>query len=245
MRDGFFHADMHQGNLFVDADGVLVAVDFGIMGRIGATERRFLAEILYGFITRDYRRVAEIHFEAGYVPNSKSIHAFAQALRSIGEPIFGRPAREVSMGKLLAQLFQVTEQFDMKTRPELILLQKTMVVVEGVARHFDPDHNIWESAEPILKAWMIERMAPETRIEEAAAGALQLGRMMSHLPDVLDRAERTARLLAENVDEEGVRIHPSSADAIARAQERSSSYARPLMWVAIGALGALLLANLM
>ena len=245
LRDGFFHADMHQGNLFVDADGGLVAVDFGIMGRIDTEERRFLAEILYGFISRDYTRVAEVHFEAGYVPNSKSIHAFAQALRSIGEPIFGRSAREVSMGKLLSQLFQVTDQFDMKTRPELILLQKTMVVVEGVARHFDPDHNIWESAEPVLKAWMIERMAPETRIEEAAAGALQLGRMMSHLPDVLDRAERTARLLADSVDEEGVRIHPTSADAIARAQDRQAGPGRPLLWLALGALGALLVANLL
>ncbi|MDP2125088.1 MAG: 2-polyprenylphenol 6-hydroxylase [Parvibaculum sp.] len=244
LRDGFFHADMHQGNLFVGAEGGIVAVDFGIMGRIGPNERRFLAEILYGFITRDYTRVAEIHFEAGYVPSSKSIHAFAQALRSVGEPIFGRSAREVSMGKLLSQLFQVTEQFDMKTRPELILLQKTMVVVEGVARHFDPDHNIWESAEPVLKAWMIERMAPETRIEEAAAGALQLGRMMSHLPEVLDRAERTARLLAESVDEDGVRIHPSSADAIARAQDRQRGYATPLLWLAVGALAALLIANL-
>lgn len=244
MRDGFFHADMHQGNLFVDAEGRLVAVDFGIMGRIGPNERRFMAEILYGLIMRDYVRVAEIHFEAGYVPGSKSKYAFAQALRSVAEPIFGRPAREVSMGKLLAQLFQVTEQFDMRTRPELILLQKTMVVVEGVARDFDPDHNIWESAEPVLKAWMVERMAPEARIEEAAAGALQLGRMMSHLPAVLDRAERTARLLAENVDEDGVRIHPSSAARIAEAQERRERRS-PLVWLAIGALGALLLANLL
>lgn len=244
MRDGFFHADMHQGNLFVDAEGRLVAVDFGIMGRIGPNERRFMAEILYGLIMRDYVRVAEIHFEAGYVPGSKSKYAFAQALRSVAEPIFGRPAREVSMGKLLAQLFQVTEQFDMRTRPELILLQKTMVVVEGVARDFDPDHNIWESAEPVLKAWMVERMAPEARIEEAAAGAMQLGRMMSHLPEVLDRAERTARLLAENVDEDGVRIHPSSAERIAEAQERRERRS-PLVWLAIGALGALLLANLL
>ncbi|MCF8470791.1 MAG: 2-polyprenylphenol 6-hydroxylase [Parvibaculum sp.] len=240
MRDGFFHADMHQGNLFVDAEGRLVAVDFGIMGRIGPNERRFLAEILYGFVTRNYTRVAEIHFEAGYVPRSKNLHAFAQALRAVAEPIFGRPARDVSMGRLLAQLFQVTEQFDMKTRPELILLQKTMVVVEGVARNFDPDHNIWESAEPVLKSWMMERMAPETRIEEATAGALQIGRAMSHLPDVLDRAERTARLLADVVDEDGLRLHPSSTEAIARTQNRNG-YERPLLWLVLGALGALLL----
>ncbi|MBX3509489.1 MAG: 2-polyprenylphenol 6-hydroxylase [Parvibaculum sp.] len=244
MRDGFFHADMHQGNLFVDEAGNLVAVDFGIMGRIGPNERRFMAEILYGLVQRDYVRVAEVHFEAGYVPQSKNIHAFAQALRSVAEPIFGRPARDVSMGKLLAQLFQVTEQFDMRTRPELLLLQKTMVVVEGVARHFDPDHNIWESAEPVLKSWMMERMGPEARIEEAAAGALQLGRVMANLPDVLDRAERTARLLAESVDEEGVRIHPASAEAIARAQEARSPWRHPAFWAAIGAAGALILTKL-
>ncbi len=145
-----------------------------------------MAEILYGLVTRKYVRVGEVQFEAGYVTKSKSVHAFAKALRSVAEPIFGRPAREVSMGKLLAQLFQVTEQFDMRTRPELILLQKTMVVVEGVARHFDPDHNIWESAEPVLKSWMMDKMGPEARIEEAAAGAMQLGRVMSHLPEVLD-----------------------------------------------------------
>ena len=244
MRDGFFHADMHQGNLFVDAEGNLVAVDFGIMGRIGANERRFMAEILYGLVMRDYVRVAEVHFEAGYVPHSKNIRAFAQALRSVAEPIFGRPAREVSMGKLLAQLFQVTEQFDMRTRPELLLLQKTMVVVEGVARHFDADHNIWESAEPVLKSWMMERMGPEARIEEAAAGAMHLGRVMANLPDVLDRAERTARLLAESVDEEGVRIHPSSADAIARAQDARSPWRHPALWAAIGAAAALFVSKL-
>lgn len=232
LRDGFFHADMHQGNLFVDPDGTLVAVDFGIMGRLDQTQRRHLADILYGFIQRDYRSVAERHFEAGYVPRSKSIDAFAQALRSVGEPIFGRSAREVSMGRLLAQLFQVTEQFDMKTRPELILLQKTMVVVEGVARHFDPDHNIWESAEPILKAWMIERMAPETRLEEAAAGAAQLGRLVSQLPSLLEQAERTARLLSESVDEEGVKLHPSSLNT------RNGSM-RPVLWFTAGALAAL------
>lgn len=236
LRDGFFHADLHQGNLFVDADGTLVAVDFGIMGRIGANERRFLAEILYGFIMRDYVRVAEVHFEAGYVPRTKSTQAFAQALRSVGEPIFGRPASEVSMGRLLAQLFQVTEQFDMKTRPELILLQKTMVVVEGVARHFDPDHNIWESAEPVVKAWITARMGPEARLEEAAAGAMQIGRVMAHLPEMLDRAERAARLFAENVDEDGVRVHPDS--------KSRSATAHPAFWVVLGALAALILTKL-
>src|SRR5439155_453812 len=134
LRDGFFHADMHPGNLFLDEAGRLVAVDFGIMGRLGMKERRFLAEILLGFITRDYRRTAEVHFEAGYVPSHHSVENFAQAIRAIGEPIHSRPASEISMAKLLTLLFEVTSLFDMKTRPELLLLQKTMVVVEGVAR---------------------------------------------------------------------------------------------------------------
>ena len=156
MRDGFFHADMHPGNLFVDNEGRIVAVDFGIMGRLGMKERRFLAEILHGFITRNYRRVAEVHFEAGYVPRRHSVAQFAQALRAIGEPIMDRPASEISMAQLLGQLFQYTEVFDMQTRPELLLLQKTMVVVEGVGRSLDPELNMWVMSEPVVK-----RMAGE------------------------------------------------------------------------------------
>ncbi len=143
LRDGFFHADMHPGNLFVDDDGQLVAVDFGIMGRLGAKERLFLAEILHGFITRDYHRTAEVHFEAGYVPPHHSIEDFAQAIRAIGEPIHNRTAEDISMAKLLTLLFEVTGLFDMRTRPELLLLQKTMVVVEGVARSLDPKLDMW------------------------------------------------------------------------------------------------------
>ena len=232
LRDGFFHADMHQGNLFVDEDGVLVAVDFGIMGRIGPHERRYLADILMGFLLRDYTRIADVHFEAGYVPRTKSRHAFAQALRSIGEPIWGKSLSELSMSRLLSQLFQVTEQFDMRTRPELILLQKTMVVVEGVARHFDPDHNIWESAEPVVKEWITGQATPEHRLEEAAAGALQMGRVLANLPDVLERAERATRLLADNVDDQGVKVHPGSL--------KNEPRAHPVFWLIAGALIALL-----
>ena len=202
MRDGFFHADMHQGNLFVADDGSLVAVDFGIMGRLDRASRRYLADILYGFVERDYHRVAQLHFEAGYVPAHQNVDTFALALRSIGEPIFGKPASEVSMARLLAQLFQVTEQFDMATRPELIMLQKTMVVVEGVARSFNPEHNIWESAEPVLKSWMLERLAPEARLQEAAEGARHLTRLLTHLPEALERADRAAASLAARTDAE-------------------------------------------
>ena len=166
MRDGFFHADMHQGNLFVDAAGNVVAVDFGIMGRLGVTERRFLAEILYGLITRDYRRAAEVHFWAGYVPPHHPVEVFAQALRAIGEPIHGKTADEISMADLLGQLFAYTEVFDMQTRPELILLQKSMVIVEGVARGFDPALNLWSAAEPVAKTWIEQNLGARGTSEE-------------------------------------------------------------------------------
>ncbi len=240
LRDGFFHADMHQGNLFIDPDGTLVAVDFGIMGRLDQRSRQFLAEILFGFVRRDYARVAEVHFEAGYVPDHKNVDVFAQALRAIGEPIFGKGAQDVSMGRLLAQLFLVTNQFDMETRPELILLQKTMVVIEGVARHFDPEHNIWDSAEPIVAKWIAERLGPEGRLQDAADGAAALGRVMTHLPEFIDQAERAARLMSENLDAEGIRLHPSTTDAIAKAQNAQNRWSRTALWV--GALALVVLA---
>ncbi|MGB7254456.1 MAG: 2-polyprenylphenol 6-hydroxylase, partial [Xanthobacteraceae bacterium] len=165
LRDGFFHADMHPGNLFVDDAGRLIAVDFGIMGRLGAKERLFLAEILHGFITRDYYRTAQVHFEAGYVPPSHSIEEFAQAIRAIGEPIHNRAAEDISMAKLLTLLFEVTGLFDMRTRPELLLLQKTMVVVEGVARAMDPKLDMWSTAEPVVREWMERNLGPAGKLE--------------------------------------------------------------------------------
>ena len=178
LRDGFFHADMHPGNLFLDDAGRLVAVDFGIMGRLGLKERRFLAEILLGFITRDYRRVAEVHFEAGYVPAHHSVENFAQAIRAIGEPIHNRTAEEISMAQLLTLLLEVTGLFDMRTRPELILLQKTMVVVEGVARGFDPKLDIWKVADPVVREWIERNLGPVGRIQGAVSGAGDLGRVL-------------------------------------------------------------------
>jgi ubiquinone biosynthesis protein len=176
LRDGFFHADMHPGNLFLDDAGRLVAVDFGIMGRLGLKERRFLAEILLGFITRNYRRVAEVHFEAGYVPAHHSVENFAQALRAIGEPIHNRTAEEISMARLLTLLLEVTALFDMRTRPELILLQKTMVVVEGVARGYDPKLDIWKIADPVVREWIERNLGPIGRIQGAMSGAGELAR---------------------------------------------------------------------
>ena len=168
LRDGFFHADMHPGNLFVDADGRLVAVDFGIMGRLGPKERRFLAEILFGFITRDYHHTAQIHFDAGYVPRHHSVESFAQAIRAIGEPIHNRTAEDISMAKLLTLLFEVTGLFDMRTRPELLLLQKTMVVVEGVGRTLDPKLDMWTVADPVVREWIERNLGPAGRLEDVA-----------------------------------------------------------------------------
>lgn len=195
IRDGFFHADMHPGNLFADAKTHgIIAVDFGIMGRIGAKERRFLADILFGFITRDYRMIARRHFEIGYVPQTQSIDDFAMALRAVGEPLHGRLSREISMAKMLGQLFTVTELFDMKARPELLLLQKNMVLVEGVARALHEDLNMWDAAEPVVRDWLQQRAGPLGRLEETGEHLRTIGNMMGQVPSLVSRANN---LLAE------------------------------------------------
>ena len=168
---GVFHADLHEGNLFIAAPARLTAVDFGIVGRLGPGERRYLAEILWGFLRRDYVRVARVHFEAGYVPAHHDEAAFAQALRAVGEPVFGLKARDVSMGRLIAQLFEITALFDMRLRPELVLLQKTMVTVEGVARRIDPEHDIWGAAEPVVARWIARELSPVARLRDFARDA--------------------------------------------------------------------------
>lgn len=217
MRDGFFHADMHQGNLFVDKVGRLVAIDFGIMGRLGFKERRFLAEILYGFITRDYRRVAQVHFEAGYVPRQHSVEEFAQALRAIGEPLHSINASEVSMARLLTLLFEVTALFDMRTRTELVLLQKTMVVAEGVARTLDPRLDIWKTSDPVVREWIKDNLGPKAKLEDAGKSLAELARLATHLPKVLSDAEGViARLASEGVD-----LSPRAIEALERARRGS------------------------
>lgn len=212
IRDGFFHADMHQGNLMVDAKGNLVALDLGIMGRLGMKERLFLAEILYGFITRDYIRVAQVHFDAGYVPATQDVNNFAQALRAIGEPILGLKADQISMGRLLTQLFEVTEQFDMKAQPQLLLLQKTMVVVEGVARTLNPNLNMWKTAEPIVSAWIERTLGPIGKLEEASESVKALARMALQLPTLLDEGHKAMQTLAaQNQTEEDDDLWPRAS----------------------------------
>lgn len=186
MRDGFFHADLHQGNLLVTKEGTIVAVDFGIVGRLDKGSRRYLAEILYGFLKRDYMRIAQIHFDAGYVPAHHEVADFAAAMRAIGEPILGLPVKEISAGHLLAQLFATTERFDMTTQPHLILLQKTMVMVEGLALSLNPHINMWEASEPVLEAWMREEMGPEAQAADAIHDAL---RLIRRLPTLIKAAE--------------------------------------------------------
>lgn len=187
LRDGLFHGDMHQGNLKVAANGDIIAYDFGIMGRIDEYTRKVYAEILYGFIRRDYRRVAEVHFEAGYVPANRDIDEFARALRAVGEPIFGIEASRVSMARLLSFLFEVTEKFGMETRTELILLQRTMVVVEGVARSLDPHINIWEVAKPVVEGYITRNLGPLALMRDLAQTARVLTRFGPRLPRLVEQ----------------------------------------------------------
>jgi ubiquinone biosynthesis protein len=230
LRDGFFHADMHPGNLFVDDAGELVAVDFGIMGRLAPKERRFLAEILLGFITRNYRRTAEVHFEAGYVPPHHSVASFAQAIRAIGEPIHNRTAEEISMARLFMLLFEITGLFDMRTRPELLLLQKTMVVVEGVARSLDPKLDMWAVAEPVVREWIERHLGPVGRIEEAAGGALEVGRFLGDVPGLLSRGANVLQQL-DAVTRDGLVLAPETVADIGRAEARRNRWTAVALWV--------------
>jgi len=188
LRDGYFHADMHQGNLKVAANGDIIAYDFGIMGRIDEYTRRVYAEILIGFIRRDYKRVAVVHFEAGYVPADQDVDEFAQALRAVGEPIFGMDASQMSMGRLFHYLFEVTERFGMETRTELILLQRTMVVVEGVARSLDPHINIWEVAKPVVEEYIKTNLGPRAILRDLVKTARVLARFGPELPKLAEAA---------------------------------------------------------
>jgi ubiquinone biosynthesis protein len=221
--DGFFHADLHQGNLFVLPDGRLAAIDFGIMGRIDRQARIWLAEILYGLLTGNYRRVAEIHFEAQYVPPHHNIDEFATALRAVGEPMRGMPAKDVSLGQMLDGLFKITRDFDMPTQPHLLLLQKTMVMEEGVATALDPDINMWETAEPFLTEWVRSELGPEARIADEI---IRTVRLIRKLPELVRRIDH---------------YYPPPGAAPPAPPLREVVVIRPLGWLrmlAVAALGA-------
>jgi ubiquinone biosynthesis protein len=230
LRDGFFHADMHQGNLFVQADGTIVAVDLGIVGRLGKKERRFLAEILFGFITRDYMRVAEVHFEAGYVGRNHDVASFAQAIRAIGEPIHGQSAETISMARLLTLLFEVTELFDMQTRPELVMLQKTMVVVEGVSRTLNPRFNMWRAAEPVVGEWIRGNLGPARLVSDARDGLRAAFKLAEQAPEIAARTERLTREI-DAMAENGLRFDAETAEAIGRSEARHSRSGRVALWI--------------
>jgi len=234
-RDGFFHADMHPGNMFVTEDGILKPVDFGIMGRLDRSSRNYLADMLLGFLDRDYDRVADVHFEAGYVPRHKSRDAFKQAVRSIGEPLFDRPLEEISIARLLAQLFQITETFEMETRPELLLLQKSMLVAEGVGRKLNPSVNMWLLARPLIEQWMIENRGPEARLRDTIGDALDI---LERLPATLGRAEDLASMVVDG----GLKLHPHTVAAMRGRRPGQRGGSGAMLFFAAVAVAALVLA---
>lgn len=216
-RDGFFHADLHPGNMFIDDDGVFHAIDFGIMGRLDKRTRQYLAEMLHGFLTGNYQQVAAVHIRAGYVPADQSVDEFAQAARSIAEPILGLPLGEISLARLLAQLFGITEKFQMEAQPQLLLLQKTMLVAEGVGRRLCPDVNMWELARPLIEDWMMENMGPEARMREAADSMLDV---LERLPYLISEVEGSLGHAAR----QGIRVDPASLGGLAGGSGRRGNW---------------------
>ena len=235
VRDGFFHADMHQGNLFINEDGQIIPIDFGIMGRMDKLNRRYLAEILYGFVQRDYKKVAEVHILAGLVPKNVHVEELAQALRSIGEPIFGQSVKDISGGKLLKQLFDVTEKFNMQTQPQLLLLQKTMVVVEGVARKLNPDTNIWETSKPVLEKWLKETNDPINNLTETLKDSAEVLKKLPEFPKIMDKANQALTFLASgNIPHESNSFSALNEKKIEMKSFRNQSIIGLLLLVFIG-----------
>jgi len=220
-RDGFFHADTHPGNLFVLPDGRIAVVDFGIMGRLDLKTRRAIAEMLVAFLNRDFRRAAEVHFEAGWVPRDRSVDSFTQACRSIAEPILDKPQNEISIARLLAQLFQITETFRMETQPQLLLLQKTMLVAEGTARTLAPDANMWFLIRPLIEEWMYDNLGPEAKVRDAIHS---LQDVVERLPEMVESVEKGSRMLASG----DIRLHPDTIRAL-RGEDHGPRRRRPAL----------------
>ena len=213
IRDGLFHADMHQGNLFIEKNEKIIAVDFGIVGYLDFESKQYLNNILLGFINRDYNKIAKVHFEAGYVPETEDQNKFAQALRSIGEPIQGKDANDISIGNLLTQLFEITNQFNMKTQPQLLLLQKTMVVVEGVAREYDPNLNIWTESEPILND--LNKLDFTNKFNFSSDEVINRAKeAIINLPNNIEGVKKNINQMGKMIDYQGVKIHPDSLNNI-------------------------------
>lgn len=233
-RDGFFHADMHPGNLFVGEHGEIIAVDFGITGRLDKATRRFLGELLLGFLNRDFHRVAQIHFDAGIIPGDQSIELFTQAVRSIAEPILGRPLHEISVARLLGQLFDVARTFRLEAQPQMLLLQKTMLVAEGVGRTLNPNINMWHLARPLIEQWMLENLGPGARARESLSGVFET---IQGLPSLVRNVEH----LAESIKAGGLRLHPDSMRALEQSRGRRGIFPVWVPWLLVAALAYLLL----
>jgi ubiquinone biosynthesis protein len=189
--DGFFHADLHPGNVFINARSEIVPIDFGIMGRIDHQSRLYIAEILAGFLTRDYMKVARAHFDAGYVPKHKSVENFALACRAVGEPVMGLPINEISVARLLGQMFKVAEDFEMIAQPHLLLMQKTMMMSEGVGRTLNPNVNMWELAQPLVIEWAKKNLGVKAHLKK---GAEDFRQILIRLPEIV-------KMLAEKAGE--------------------------------------------
>ena len=228
-KDGFFHADLHPGNLFLDKSGNLIAVDFGIMGRLSIESRIYIAEILRGFLTGDYKRVAQVHFDAGYVPSSKSLEAFTQACMAVARPITGKPLNEISIAKLLGQMFAIAAEFEMEVQPQLLLMQKTLMVAEGVGRMLDPKLNMWQLATPLIDQWALDHLSPQAKLKTAARHGAEIARK---LPFVLSQAQATLQALG---DANGIKLHPSSIEALSENRRHHQRSWLALGWAALAA----------
>lgn len=231
-RDGFFHGDQHPGNMFVCEDGAIGVVDFGIMGRLSDKTRRYLADMLLATLARDYRQLAQVHVDAGYLAPGQDVDIFAQALRSVCEPIVGRALEEISFARLLGQLLNLTETFSMPVQPQLLLLQKNMLMAEGISRRLAPGLNIWILARPLIEDWMRETRGPEARVREAAEAT---ARVLERLPRSLENLDQVLESLAE-----GAKPHPDSARSPA-GRDRAAAWHIRALWAGLAALGLLLL----
>jgi len=226
-KDGFFHADLHPGNLFLDKNGDLVAVDFGIMGRLDLKSRVYIAEILRGFMNEDYKSVADMHFDAGYVPSTKSRAAFTQACMAVARPIIGKPLNEISVAKLLGQMFGIAAEFEMEVQPQLLLMQKTMMVAEGVGRMLNPSLNMWELATPLIEEWANESFGIKAKLKEGAGNAREIVQKFPHMLFNIENA------LKNMGDANGIKLHPQTIKAIDQERRQRHKDWLTFAWVAL------------
>jgi ubiquinone biosynthesis protein len=225
-RDGFFHADMHPGNILVAGNGQYVALDFGIMGTLTETDKRYLARNFIAFFRRDYRRVAEVHVESGWAPPGTRVDEFETAIRAVCEPIFDKPLKDISFGKILLRLFQTSRRFNIEIQPQLVLLQKTLLNVEGLGRDLDPDLDLWQTAKPFLERWMSEQIGWRGLVR-------RIGEELPFWSELLPQLPRLTEQFLARDPEAALQSH---VDALLKQQRRNTW----LLGMAIALLAALL-----